>query len=137
VADARLQLCVLFALDALLCVFVCHGRLCITLLQDVTCHHQLQNQLASINHCSLGFCQLAPCVVLPARQVDLDKLDYHHYLPIFFDGIRETQDPYRFLAIKGVEDLLAAGEPSSSPPQIVTDIQLGGAAVRHVHATPE
>jgi hypothetical protein len=43
-------------------------------------------------------------------QVDLDKLDYHHYLPIFFDGIRETQDPYRFLAIKGVEDLLAAGE---------------------------
>lgn len=42
-------------------------------------------------------------------QVDLDKLDYHHYLPIFFDGIRETQDPYRFLAIKGVEDLLAAG----------------------------
>ena len=43
-------------------------------------------------------------------QVDLDKLDYHHYLPIFFDGIRETQDPYRFLAIKGVEDLLSAGE---------------------------
>jgi hypothetical protein len=42
-------------------------------------------------------------------QVDLDKLDYHHYLPIFFDGIRETRDPYRFLAIKGVEDLLAAG----------------------------
>jgi hypothetical protein len=42
-------------------------------------------------------------------QVELDKLDYHHYLPIFFDGIRETQDPYRFLAIKGVEDLLAAG----------------------------
>ncbi len=39
-------------------------------------------------------------------QVDLDKLDYHHYLPIFFDGIRETQEPYRFLAVKGVEDLL-------------------------------
>ena len=28
------------------------------------------------------------------------KLDYHHYLPIFFDGIRETQEPYRFLAVK-------------------------------------
>jgi len=92
---------------------------------------------ACFNHCALGFCQLTPCVVLPARQVDLDKLDYHHYLPIFFDGIRETQDPYRFLAIKGVEDLLAAGEPSSSPPQIITDIQPGGAALRHVHATPE
>lgn len=24
-------------------------------------------------------------------QVELDKLDYHHYLPIFFDGIREKQ----------------------------------------------
>jgi len=23
--------------------------------------------------------------------VELDKLDYHHYLPIFFDGIREKQ----------------------------------------------
>lgn len=46
-------------------------------------------------------------------QVDLDKLDYHHYLPIFFDGIRETRDPYRFLAIKGVEDLLAAGAARS------------------------
>lgn len=28
------------------------------------------------------------------------KLDYHHYLPMFFDGIRETQEPYRFLAVQ-------------------------------------
>lgn len=28
------------------------------------------------------------------------KLDYHHYLPIFFDGIRETTDPIRFMAVK-------------------------------------
>lgn len=53
-------------------------------------------------------------VRLATIQVDIDKLDYHHYLPIFFDGIRETQDPYRFLAIKGVEDLLAAGEKPTS-----------------------
>lgn len=53
-------------------------------------------------------------------QVDLDKLDYHHYLPIFFDGIRETQDPYRFLAIKGVEDLLTAGEGSRHSSSSVT-----------------
>jgi hypothetical protein len=33
-------------------------------------------------------------------QVDPDKLDYHHYLPIFFDGIREKEEPYRFLAVK-------------------------------------
>jgi hypothetical protein len=62
---------------------------------------------------------------LPTPQVDLDKLDYHHYLPIFFDGIREKQDPYRFLAIKGVEDLLAAGGPRVLPviPQLIIPIK--------------
>ena len=33
-------------------------------------------------------------------QVDLEKLDYHHYLPIFFDGLREKEEPYRFLAVQ-------------------------------------
>ena len=30
------------------------------------------------------------------------ELDYFHYLPIFFDGLREKMDPYRFLAIMGI-----------------------------------
>ena len=34
-----------------------------------------------------------------AWKVDITQLDYHHYLPVFFEGIREKQDPYRFLAI--------------------------------------
>ncbi|KAF8060600.1 Pacrg [Scenedesmus sp. PABB004] len=57
--------------------------------------------------------------------VDLDKLDYHHYLPIFFDGIREASDPCRFLAIKGVEDLLAAGGSRVLPviPQLIIPIK--------------
>jgi hypothetical protein len=42
-------------------------------------------------------------------KVEVDKLDYHHYLPIFFDGIREKEEPYRFLAVKGVEDMLKVG----------------------------
>jgi hypothetical protein len=29
-------------------------------------------------------------------------------LPLFFDGIREKEEPYRFLAVRGVEDLLKA-----------------------------
>lgn len=41
--------------------------------------------------------------------VEVDKLDYHHYLPIFFDGIRETEEPYRTLAIRGVHQLLERG----------------------------
>jgi hypothetical protein len=34
-----------------------------------------------------------------AWKVDKLQLDYHHYLPIFFEGMREKQEPYRFLAI--------------------------------------
>ena len=59
-------------------------------------------------------------------QVDIDKLDYHHYLPIFFDGIRESQDPFRFLAVKGVEDMLKAGGSKILPviPQLIIPIKV-------------
>ena len=40
----------------------------------------------------------------------LEKLDYHHYLPIFFDGIREQEEPVRFLAVQGMFDLIAAAK---------------------------
>ena len=43
------------------------------------------------------------------KKVDLATLDYHYYLPVLLDGARERQDPVRFLAIRGTEDLLAAG----------------------------
>ena len=33
-------------------------------------------------------------------QAEVSKLDYSHFLPLFFDGIRETQEPFRFLAVK-------------------------------------
>ena len=42
--------------------------------------------------------------------MDIEKLDYHHYLPIFFDGLREKEEPYRFLAVQGVFDMLENGE---------------------------
>jgi hypothetical protein len=58
-------------------------------------------------------------------KVDIKKLDYHHYLPIFFDGIREKEDPYRFLAVKGVEDLLSQGGNKVLPvvPQLIIPIK--------------
>ena len=41
---------------------------------------------------------------LPERsrpvQAEIAKLDYMQLLPLFLDGIRETEDPYRFLAVK-------------------------------------
>eukprot|EP00761_Pharyngomonas_kirbyi_P012515 gb/GECH01012542.1/.p1 GENE.gb/GECH01012542.1/~~gb/GECH01012542.1/.p1 ORF type:complete len:319 (+),score=65.24 gb/GECH01012542.1/:1-957(+) len=43
-------------------------------------------------------------------KVDRERLNYLHYLPIFFDGLREKEEPYRFLAIQGVFDLMEKGE---------------------------
>jgi parkin coregulated gene protein len=57
---------------------------------------------------------------------DPSKLDYHHYLPVFFDGIREEREPYKFLARQGVSDLLAAGDEEkiiATIPQIVVPLK--------------
>jgi hypothetical protein len=58
-------------------------------------------------------------------KVGLNKLDYHHYLPIFFDGIREQQDPYKFLARQGVYDLISEGKEKLLPviPQLIIPIK--------------
>ena len=36
-------------------------------------------------------------------KVEPELLDYQTYLSIFFEGLRETEDPYRFLADKGTD----------------------------------
>jgi hypothetical protein len=43
-------------------------------------------------------------------KIEFSRLDYHHYLPIFMDGIRETEEPYMFLARQGVKDMLTEGK---------------------------
>jgi len=60
-----------------------------------------------------------------AWKVEIEKLDYHHYLPIFFDGIREKDDPYRFLAVQGVFDMLEKGSSKILPvvPQLIIPIK--------------
>ena len=52
-------------------------------------------------------------------------MDYHHYLPIFFEGIREKIDPYRFLAVQGVFDMLDKGGTKVLPviPQLIIPIK--------------
>uniref|UniRef100_A0A3P9MJZ8 PARK2 co-regulated n=1 Tax=Oryzias latipes TaxID=8090 RepID=A0A3P9MJZ8_ORYLA len=42
-------------------------------------------------------------------QVDIERIDYHHYLPLFFEGLRETAYPYETLACQGVYDMLDHG----------------------------
>jgi len=60
-----------------------------------------------------------------AWKVDIEKLDYHHYLPIFFDGLREKEDPYRFLAVQGAYDMLDKGGAKILPvvPQLIIPIK--------------
>ncbi len=58
-------------------------------------------------------------------KVEIQQLDYHHYLPIFFEGIREKVDPYRFLAVQGVFDMLEKGGAKVLPviPQLIIPIK--------------
>jgi hypothetical protein len=60
-----------------------------------------------------------------AWKVDVEKLDYHHYLPIFFDGCREQEDPYRFLAVQGTYDMMEKGGSKLLPvvPQLIVPIK--------------
>ena len=44
-----------------------------------------------------------------AWKVQIEKLDFHHYLPVFFDGLREVESPYDFLAMQGIDDMLLTG----------------------------
>ena len=65
------------------------------------------------------------CKLKWTKDVDLTQLDYHHYLPIFFEGLREKQEPYRFLAVQGIFDLLEHGQARVLPviPQLIIPIK--------------
>lgn len=58
-------------------------------------------------------------------KVDVSKLDYHHYLPIFFDGLRELEEPFSFVAYQGSLDLLQNGGARILPtvPQLIMPLK--------------
>ncbi|XP_034749608.1 parkin coregulated gene protein homolog [Etheostoma cragini] len=58
-------------------------------------------------------------------QVEIETLDYHHYLPLFFDGLRETVYPYEFFGRQGTHDMLEHGGPKILPviPQLIMPIK--------------
>lgn len=60
-----------------------------------------------------------------AWKVEIQKLDFHHYLPIFFDGLREQEVPCDFIAEQGVLDMLEAGAHKVLPviPQLIIPIK--------------
>lgn len=60
-----------------------------------------------------------------AWKVEIEKLDYHHYLPLFFDGLCDTRHPYEFFARQGVHDMLEHGGSKILPviPQLIIPIK--------------
>lgn len=57
--------------------------------------------------------------------VDMEKLDYGLYLPLFFDGLSETEHPYKVYARQGVRDLIHTGGDKIYPviPQLIIPIK--------------
>ena len=71
-------------------------------------------------------------------QVSIDSLDYHYYLPLLFDGLRETEHPYVFFAVHGIEDLLSKGGSKKIlpvVPQLIIPIKSKPSRRRHSGAT--
>lgn len=57
----------------------------------------------------------------PGWKVNVTDLDYHHFLPIFFEGLREKEEPYSSMALKGCFDMLRMGGSKTLPvvPQLI------------------
>ncbi|XP_028292958.1 parkin coregulated gene protein [Gouania willdenowi] len=72
----------------------------------------------SLDHCTRGR-------KISWKVDDLTALDYHQFLPLFFDGLVETAHPYETLARQGVHDLLEVGGSKILPvvPQLIIPIR--------------
>lgn len=59
-------------------------------------------------------------------KVEIPRLDFHHYLPLFFTGLREVEEPFRFIAEEGTYDLMKyGGEAKVLPvvPQLIMPLK--------------
>ncbi|XP_068632868.1 parkin coregulated gene protein homolog [Battus philenor] len=60
-----------------------------------------------------------------AWKVPVEKLDFHHYLPMFFDGLAEGNYPFSFIVERGINDLITKGAHKVLPvvPQLIIPIK--------------
>lgn len=60
-----------------------------------------------------------------AWRVEIHRLDFHHYLPILFDGLRELSHPYTFIVENGIRDMLQGAPQKLLPviPQLIAPIK--------------
>lgn len=58
-------------------------------------------------------------------KIDIEKLDFHYYLPMFFEGMTEVDQPYEFIARQGIHDMLSFGGTKILPvvPQLIIPIK--------------
>lgn len=58
-------------------------------------------------------------------KVEVTTLDFHHYLPVFFDGLREKEHPYAMLAEIGSMNMLENGGSAILPviPQLIIPLK--------------
>uniref|UniRef100_A0A7S3FZI5 Parkin co-regulated protein n=1 Tax=Palpitomonas bilix TaxID=652834 RepID=A0A7S3FZI5_9EUKA len=58
-------------------------------------------------------------------KVEPKELDYHYYVPVFFDGLKEMSDPYALFATQGVIDLIDADPSKMLPviPQVIIPLK--------------
>ena len=58
--------------------------------------------------------------------MDIDLIDLTHYLPLFVEGLRETQDPCRFIADKALDDIFERCPHKIRPivPQLIIPMKL-------------
>ena len=56
---------------------------------------------------------------------DVLSLDFHFYLPLFIDGLKEVEEPYAFIARQGCQDLLLKGGAKILPtvPELITPLK--------------
>mmetsp|Transcript_25288 Transcript_25288/g.28045 ORF Transcript_25288/g.28045 Transcript_25288/m.28045 type:complete len:241 (+) Transcript_25288:27-749(+) len=58
-------------------------------------------------------------------KADIELIDFNCYLPIFFHGLKEQEEPYKYLVDKGLDDLLTFGKDKILPvlPQLIIPIK--------------
>ena len=57
-------------------------------------------------------------------KVDINRLDFQYYLPIFIDGLREKRDPFAFLALQGSKEMIDAAGKNDKLLQVIPQLIL-------------
>uniref|UniRef100_A0A0A9ZIA6 Parkin coregulated gene protein n=1 Tax=Lygus hesperus TaxID=30085 RepID=A0A0A9ZIA6_LYGHE len=60
-----------------------------------------------------------------AWRVNVEDIDYHYYLPMFVEGLTETEHPYKFFSQYGIRDMVTMAPHKVVPviPQIIIPIK--------------